>query len=215
MCLPVTPRRGSMERNPRASCHSADRVGASARRILAAAASGTILASHSRATYLLSASDELLWLAPEDVPMHRRGVRVAGLVPRAPASSTFRVADESLLLGSTAVIDLSQALAWEPERRSWPPRLLATAPQRPAGGASELLCGLPPPRGFGTFCPHSPSTPTEEHSRVGRGNEPRSWRMPRLPSLDRAGLPRAGRHRTPGTRGGIGGPGRGPDPVRR
>ena len=52
-----------MARNPWASRHSADCVGASARRILAAGLGGTILASHSRATYLLSGADDLLWLA--------------------------------------------------------------------------------------------------------------------------------------------------------
>jgi len=142
-----------MERNPWPSGQLADRVGALARHVLAADPSGTILASHSRATYLLSASGELLWLAPGDVPMHRRCVRVAGPMPRIATGSTYQVADAGLLLGSAAVIDLSQALAWEPERWSGPPRLLETAPEGHLGSTSGLLGDLPSPRGFGTFLP--------------------------------------------------------------
>ena len=58
-----------MRRRALPPCRSADPRGA----ILDACPGGTILAGHSRAVYLLAADDELLWLAPEDVPMHRRG----------------------------------------------------------------------------------------------------------------------------------------------
>lgn len=142
-----------MERNASASRQPADRIGDLARHTLATDPSGTVLASHSRATYLLSASGALLWLAPADVPMHRRGIRVVGPVPRVAAGSTFRVANTGLRLGSAAVIELRQALTWEPERWSAPPRLLGTAPERHPGSISGLLGGLPPPRGFGTFLP--------------------------------------------------------------
>jgi hypothetical protein len=142
-----------MQRKPRVSPRSADRVGTLARQILAANASGTILASHSRAAYLLSAVGELTWLAPGDVPMHRRGVRLAGLVPRAAVGSTYRVVDSRLLLGSVAAIDLSRALAWEPERWPRPLRPMEPPPERNPGSTSGLLCSLPAPRGFGILLP--------------------------------------------------------------
>lgn len=142
-----------MERSARVSCQSADRVGTLARQILAAEPGGTILASLSRATYLLSAGGELLWLASGDVPMHRRGVRVTGPLPRTAMGSPYRVADTRLLLGSSAAIDLSQALAWRPERWSGPPRLGETATEHHPGSASGLLWDLPAPTGFGTLLP--------------------------------------------------------------
>ncbi len=142
-----------MERNLRAPFTCADSVGVFARCSLTADPSGTVLASHSRATYLLSASAEVLWLAPVDVPMHRRGVRVAGSLPRTAKGSTYQVADARLLLGDGTAIDLGAALAWEPERWSDPRHPSWTVPGRAADSAPDLLDGLPSPRGLGTLLP--------------------------------------------------------------
>jgi hypothetical protein len=136
-----------------APTQSAEGVGSMARHVLAAEPRGTILAGHSRATYLLSAGGELLWLASEDVPMHRRGIRVSGPMPRPAPGSAYRFAGDRLRLGSAAVIDLGQALVWEPEHRAWQPHLVEAGPRRRLGTASGLLVDLPPPRGFGTFLP--------------------------------------------------------------
>ena len=74
-------------------------------------------------------------------------------MPRVPTGSTYRVVDDCLRLGRSAVIDLSQASAWEPECRSGTPRPPGTTPRRPPGSSSELLRHLPPARGFGAFLP--------------------------------------------------------------
>jgi len=135
-------------------CHVAEQIGGFARHTLEASPGGTILASRSSAIYLLGAGDELLWLAPEGVPMHRRGIRVAGPLPHVSAGSTYVDTDGRLVLGSAAVVDVSRAILWEPEYDTGPHRPLEATPERrPVQALSSLVDGLPSPAGFGEFLP--------------------------------------------------------------
>jgi hypothetical protein len=137
-----------MNRNPSVPRYAADLIGRMARQTLSPDSSGTILAGYSRAIYLCSADGELLWLAPGDVPMHRRGLRVPVPLPRPQPGSVYRVADGTLLLGSAASIELSQACVWEPQHFAWSSQHFETEIC-----TSGQLPMLPSPMGFGTFLP--------------------------------------------------------------
>jgi hypothetical protein len=142
-----------MNRNMSAPRFDADMIGPMARQTLSPDSSGTILAGHSRAVYLCSAGGELLWLAPGDVPMHRRGIRVPARLPRPQPDSPYRVVDGALLLGSAASIELSRACTWEPPRIPWSSRAHEEEIRMHRARASGLLASLPSPAGFGVFLP--------------------------------------------------------------
>ena len=142
-----------MNRNMSVSRFAADLIGPMARQSLSPHSSGTILASCSRAIYLRSAGGEVLWLAPGDVPMHRRGIRVPVGLPGPQPGSAYRVADGGLRLGGAASIELGRACVWEAERPT-PACLASEAEVRsPQNCASGLLSRLPSPAGFGVFLP--------------------------------------------------------------
>ncbi len=127
---------------------AADLIGLMARQILSPDSSGTILAGGLRAVYLRSAAGELFWLAPGDVPMHRRGIRVPASLPRPPRDSAYRVADGALQLGSAVSIELDQARVWQP------PRFARSAERSETEICSpDQLQMLPSPKGFGAFLP--------------------------------------------------------------
>ncbi len=153
----------AMHRSMNVPPFAADLIGLMARQILSPDSSGTILPGYSRAVYLRSAAGELFWLAPGDVPMHRRGIRVQASLPRAPRDSAYRVADGALQLGSAVSIELGHARVWEPQR-------LARSAERSETEicSPDQLQTLPSPRGFGAFLPPSWSTPLERPSRPGR-----------------------------------------------
>ena len=127
---------------------AADLIGPMARQILSPDSGGTILAGYSRAVYLRSAAGELLWLAPGDVPMHRRGIRVPASLPKSPRDSAYRVADGTLQLGSAVSIDFGKARAWEPQSIA-----SSAEPFETVICSSDQLQMLPSPRGFGAFLP--------------------------------------------------------------
>jgi len=138
----------SMNHSSSVPRYVADLIGQMARQILSPDSTGTILAGYSRAIYLCSAGGELLWLAPGDVPMHRRGLRVSVPLPRPQPGSTYRVANGMLLLGSMASIELSQACVWAPQRLVSEFDQFATPIC-----ASDQLSMPTSPTGFGAFLP--------------------------------------------------------------
>jgi hypothetical protein len=73
---------------------------------------GKVLASVSRAIYLLGGQDELFWLAPETSPMHRRCLRVASPLPRMQVGSRFQVRDGLLVTGTGQVLDFAGSPVW-------------------------------------------------------------------------------------------------------
>src|SRR3990170_1452170 len=101
-----------MQRSMNVPPFAAELIGLMARQILSPDSSGTILAGTSRAVYLRSAAGELFWLAPGDVPMHRRGIRVQASLPRPARDSAYRIADGTLQLGSAVSIELGHARVW-------------------------------------------------------------------------------------------------------
>jgi hypothetical protein len=129
------------------------RLGKLAWSALAAGSRGRVLAATSSAIYLASANHDLLWLATEHAPLHRRGIQVAGPLPQAAPGSAYAVVGRRLDLGPRLAFDLSGASVWDVA----PARLervvpLASLPAHLAT-AFALLARLPSPAGFGLLLP--------------------------------------------------------------
>lgn len=75
-------------------------------------ACGHVLAGFSRAAYLATEQSELFWLASENAPMHLRGLRISGLLPKIAAGQPFFIEDEYIKIAPDLSIDFSDASTW-------------------------------------------------------------------------------------------------------
>ena len=114
---------------------------------------GRVLASVTQALYLVDESGELLWLATPGVPMHRRGVRVSGSLPRPSVGTAYRVIQGMLVTDSGVWLDLSSCPVWRmPEARV----AQAVPPARLPGIVADTYRNLiewPKPLGMGSLIP--------------------------------------------------------------
>jgi len=100
---------------PRSSVWLARKVGTEAKRLAASPGfSGRILAVLSTTTYVLGGSDEILWLAKEGEPLHRRCILVSFPPDSFSAGQSFFVQGSCLETSGGAAIDLGQAGEWVP-----------------------------------------------------------------------------------------------------
>jgi hypothetical protein len=95
-------------------------LGTTARACLTSNQRGKVLASFSKAIYLLTDSGELLWITTEDSPMHRRCMQIASPLPGFLADSRFYARDQRLIIDSTCTFDLQNAAIWNAPRLSRP-----------------------------------------------------------------------------------------------
>jgi hypothetical protein len=128
-------------------------IGEAARELLTPQLRGTVLAVVSHAAYLLGEQDELFWLAAENVPLHRRCIRVSEPFPRMTVAAPFNVNDHHLVIGSKTALDFIQASIWETPRLSPDCALpVADLPER-LRAVISILDDLPTPAGFGSLIP--------------------------------------------------------------
>lgn len=131
----------------------ATRIGTRARQLLSPGSQGQVLAGHSRAVYLRDSSGELLWLAPPDVPMHRRGVCLASWSLGPSSGGCYDVSDKMELTAPGLRLELGAVPSWDP------PPVRIRQPHPPTDGlwhlhlAQAVLCDLPEPNGFGELLP--------------------------------------------------------------
>ncbi len=129
------------------------RLGKKARSALRAGWRGKILASTSRAIYLVTGSQDLLWLAPGRSALHRRCVQVGQPLPRVRPGTECAVVGRRLELGMRIAFDLSSAPLWD-----LPPAILGDV-GRMAPRANHLVATIPSlarrhrPAGFGVLLP--------------------------------------------------------------
>jgi hypothetical protein len=71
-----------------------------------------VLASVTQALYLVDEQGELFWLAATGIPMHRRGVRVSGPLPRPAVGTAYRMMQGMLITDSDARLDLGSYTVW-------------------------------------------------------------------------------------------------------
>jgi hypothetical protein len=127
-------------------------MGALAQRCLAPGEHGTVLAVLSGAVYLHTSSREILWLASEDTPMHRRCARLVDSLPRPKAGAPFYVDECGLKIGPRVVLDGATASLWQPcPINSGEVVRLDKLPGRVRALASIVDCAEAP--GLGRFIP--------------------------------------------------------------
>jgi hypothetical protein len=111
------------------------------------------MAGMAQSIYLRSADGQIVWLAPREVPLHRRGVRLASWSACPSSGGSYRVSDRMELVAPGLRLDLRAAPTWDP------PSLPRRRPPPSADGlwglhlAQAVLTDLPEPNGFGTFLP--------------------------------------------------------------
>jgi hypothetical protein len=131
----------------------AEAAGEAALEILTSNRGGRVLASVTHALYLVDESGELLWLATPGVPMHRRGVRVSGSLPRPAIGTTYRMMQGMLVTDSGVWLDLSSCPVWGmPEARV----AQAVLPARLPGIVADTYRNFfewPKPVGMGSLIP--------------------------------------------------------------
>ncbi len=103
-----------MKSFPKSIQLSVNSIGEAAREILFPGSHGRILAVFSKAIYLKNTQDELVWLAAEGVPMHRRSVQIRGYLPTPRLHSSFTVKEGTLRFDYGVEIDLEGVCVWTP-----------------------------------------------------------------------------------------------------
>jgi hypothetical protein len=73
---------------------------------------GKVLASFSKAIYLITDDSELFWIVSEDAPMHRRALKTSTPLFGPQAGSLFHVQDQRLTIDSTFIFDMKNASLW-------------------------------------------------------------------------------------------------------
>ena len=114
---------------------------------------GKVLASVTQAVYLLCEQDELLWLAPETSPMHRRCLRVSSPLPRMQVDTSFQVRDGLLVTETGEALDFGHSQVWRPPV---PPDGKLLSPSQLAAfvqSAYERLAAQTEPSGWGALIP--------------------------------------------------------------
>jgi hypothetical protein len=90
----------------------AETAGEVALEILYSKRGGRVLASVKQALYLVDELGDLFWLAVPGVPMHRRGVRVSGVLPQPAVGTAYRMLQGNLIIDSVAQLDLGHSTVW-------------------------------------------------------------------------------------------------------
>jgi len=121
------------------------RVGVKARELLSAPGFfGRVLAVLSATAYLSGSGGEILWMAREGLPAHRRCILTAFEPRSICAGQSFFVQGSGLRIGEEVAIDLDQAEEWEPPA-IWPDQAEPLASVN--AGFRRLLAAIPVPGG--------------------------------------------------------------------
>ncbi len=77
---------------------------------------GSVLAVLSGVAYLRMASGEILWVAANGAPMHRRCLKIEAELPRIHAGAPFRVEAHGLNIAHGIILDRAAASPWQSPR---------------------------------------------------------------------------------------------------
>lgn len=103
-----------METSKNAYIYQAHLVGAEARRLLLPGFSGKALAVLSNTIYLIGERDEVLWVAQEGSPVHRRCILISTPLRSICPGQPFFMSGNSLQIGKGVLVELNQAIEWTP-----------------------------------------------------------------------------------------------------
>jgi len=87
-------------------------MGEAARLWLSHAQRGKVLAAVNHATYLLTETGELVWLAAAESPRHRRCILWPLPLPRPAVDSTFTIRGRSIILGPGTYLNFRNSQLW-------------------------------------------------------------------------------------------------------
>lgn len=128
-------------------------MGEAARKLLTPGVGGQVLAGFSTSAYLVTEQAGLFWLASEDVPMHPRGLRIAGPVPRLVAGEGFFVEGERINIGPNIQVDFADASSWAVSRLSVDAAVGIDKISQRVSGLFNGSLDLSRPAGFGRLIP--------------------------------------------------------------
>jgi hypothetical protein len=74
--------------------------------------SGEVIAAVTHAAYLRTAQNELVWMADDTVPMHRRCLQVSSPLPGLEAGSPYQTRDHILVTGSGIRLNFVNSSIW-------------------------------------------------------------------------------------------------------
>ncbi|MCX6619250.1 MAG: DUF2877 domain-containing protein [Acidobacteria bacterium] len=114
---------------------------------------GKVLATVTHAVYLLGGQDELLWMAPETSPMHRRCMRVSSPLPRMEAGAGFQVRDGLLVTGTGEALDFGCSPVWKPPVLSKSETITVSGLGGLVRSAYRQLTAQKQPSGWGVLIP--------------------------------------------------------------
>ena len=73
---------------------------------------GKVLAALSNAIYLLTDTNELFWIVPDNAPRHRRSLKISSPLSGPKAGSPFNVEDHRLTIDPGFFYDMDKASLW-------------------------------------------------------------------------------------------------------
>jgi hypothetical protein len=111
---------------------------------------GKVLASFSKAVYLLTDKDDLFWLVEEKSPLHDRCAVVSTGISLLPAGASFYVEGSKLIVGQVITYKLGTVTIWSPPETNC---ILAPAEFAAHLKAFSLQLDCSQARGFGRFMP--------------------------------------------------------------
>lgn len=126
-------------------------MGAFAHVGLAPGRSGKVLATFSKAIYLLTDDSELFWITSNDSPLHRRALQISTRLPEVQAGSPFHVQDHHLTIASDFAYDLNSAALWNAPSIDQQHIDISHIPARIQSLFASL--DLSQAKGFGNFIP--------------------------------------------------------------
>lgn len=129
------------------------RWGKLAQAALVSGSRGRVLAATSRAAYLMTANEELLWLADQRSTPHRRFLTVAGAFPELTTGASFSVHDGFLRMNTGLTFELSGASVWRSSPRGRSTGFTRSSLRAALSTADASLRRLPMPVGLGVLLP--------------------------------------------------------------
>jgi hypothetical protein len=140
-------------------------IGDHAANILLPDSEGIVLATFSKVVYLRHASDEIIWLITEGMPMHRRAIQCAGSLPATSVDTPYIMKNKALVLESGSSLDFRSTKIWESPSIS-PDRALPMLDiKEHLNLFLSSIDDLPSPTGLGMFIPEILNL-TQDHTLV-------------------------------------------------
>jgi hypothetical protein len=126
---------------------------------------GIVLATFSKVVYLRHASDEIIWLIQEGLPMHRRAIQCVGSLPATSVNTPYIMKNKALVLESGSSLDFRFTKIWGTPAVSPEHALPIMDIIEHLDLFLSSMNDLPSPTGLGIFIPEILNL-TQDHSKI-------------------------------------------------